>query len=116
MLRFTIDDPAAFARRLRALGQAAEKELRPALAELGAEAAHAAREMAPQRSGRLRESIQVEAVADAPAVDVAATAPYAAFVEFGTLRRPARPFLSPSLQFARRRLDVLARALIRAWA
>ncbi len=116
MLRFTLDGTAAFARRLRAVALAAEKELRPALAELGAEAAHAARELAPRRSGRLRDSIQVRAVTDSPAVDIAATAPHAAFVEFGTRRRPARPFLAPALQFARRRLDLLARALIRAWA
>ena len=116
MLRFILEDTAAFARRWRALALAAQNELRPALAELGAEVADAARALAPTRSGRLRASIQVEPAADAVQVDVIADAPYAAFVEFGTLRRPARPFLAPALQFARRRLDLLARALIRAWA
>ena len=111
MLRFIIDDPAAFARRLRALGLKAERELRPALAELGAYVAEAARKAAPQRSGRVRDSIEIQAADDAPAVDVVATAPYAAFVEFGTRRSPARPFLAPALQSARRRLGVLARAL-----
>jgi HK97 gp10 family phage protein len=114
MLRFTLND-SAFARRLRALGPKAVKELRPALAELGAEVAGAARALAPRRSGRLASSIEVEAATDAIQVDIAATARHAAFVEFGTLRSPARPFLAPALQAARRRLDLLARALNRAF-
>jgi HK97 gp10 family phage protein len=53
--------------------------------------------------GALAESIAVEDGEDGVRVVVGAS--YAAFVEFGTRRAPARPFLTPAL--AERRADIV---------
>ena len=71
--------------------------------------------MAPRRTGRLRDSIAVAGDALA-GFTVAARAPYARFVEFGTRRIPARPFLAPALFRLRRALvervgEILSRAM-----
>jgi HK97 gp10 family phage protein len=55
------------------------------------------------REGALAESIAVDDGEDG--VRVVVGVPYAAFVEFGTRRSPARPFLVPAL--AERRADIV---------
>ncbi|HXV74403.1 MAG TPA: HK97-gp10 family putative phage morphogenesis protein [Sphingomonadales bacterium] len=69
--------------------------------EAGAEAiAAGARARVPVETGRLRESIGITAanasLNGAISAAVNAAAPYARFVEFGTLQSPARPFLHPA--------------------
>jgi HK97 gp10 family phage protein len=78
---------------------------------LRAEAASAA----PRKTGRLRASIAVLREGFS-GLAVAARAPYARFVELGTRRVPARPFLWPALFRLRRALiarigEIVARAL-----
>jgi phage gpG-like protein len=55
------------------------------------------------RTGRLRGSITWRAGADgrSPYVDVGSAVVYAPFVELGTSRAPAYPFLRPALEAAR---------------
>lgn len=55
------------------------------------------------RTGRLRGSITWEPGADSqgPYVDVGSNVFYAPFVELGTSRAPAYPFLAPALEAAR---------------
>ena len=55
------------------------------------------------RTGRLRASITWRPGLDAvsPYVDVGSAVLYAPFVELGTSRMAARPFLRPALEFAR---------------
>lgn len=60
-----------------------------------ARAAEKARRRVPVRTGRLRGSIRSGASGDCGA-EVSASAPYAAFVEYGTRRKAARPYLMPS--------------------
>lgn len=50
---------------------------------------------APRRTGRLAASIRVTRRPDG--VDVRAGAPYAAFVEYGTRRMRAQPFMRPAV-------------------
>jgi HK97 gp10 family phage protein len=77
----------------------------PLMRKLANDVADDARQLAPQRTGRLRLSISVVEVTDRRAV-VAATAKhpepsksgsYAFYVEKGTSDTKARPFLRPAL-------------------
>ena len=63
------------------------------------EVAERAREMAPVDTGNLRASIRVERDGNNHAVvtDVS----YAPFLEFGTSRAPAQPFLGPAAESVR---------------
>lgn len=54
-----------------------------------------ARADAPVDTGRLRSSITSEM--DGDTAIVRATAPYAVYVELGTSRAPAQPYLKPAL-------------------
>lgn len=58
--------------------------------------AEEARSLAPVDTGRLRGSIDV--VRDGNNHVVVTDAPYAGFVEFGTSRQPAQPFLGPAAE------------------
>jgi len=55
---------------------------------------------APVRTGRLRDSHDTERKR-LLLHSIVATAPYAAFVEFGTVRMAAQPFLRPALATGR---------------
>ncbi|MFZ5610178.1 MAG: hypothetical protein ACOY99_11290 [Pseudomonadota bacterium] len=59
----------------------------------------AGRDPARPLPSTLAESIAV--IEDGAAVKVVAAAPHAGFVEFGTARQPARPFLGPAALAAR---------------
>lgn len=66
--------------------------------EKGAEQiAELARQLAPVDTGALRESIHVEP-AENGVVRVVASVPYAVYVEYGTARMAAQPFLTPATQ------------------
>lgn len=56
-----------------------------------------AQQLAPVDTGALRDSKRVERV-KAAHYRVRFTAPYAAFVEYGTIHSPAQPFLTPAAQ------------------
>ena len=55
-----------------------------------------ARDLVPFDTGRLHDSIAV--VDRGLATDIVADAPYAGFVEFGTVRMAPRPFLRPAMR------------------
>lgn len=59
-----------------------------------------ARDLVPVRTGRLRDSIEIERERRA-VYAVRAGAPYAGFVEFGTSRMDARPFMRPAVRDTR---------------
>lgn len=70
-----------------------------------------ARQLAPVDTGALRASIRV--TPDAPALRVevqagGASAPYAAYVEYGTSRSPAQPYLTPAARAINVRREVAA--------
>ncbi|GEM_PF-793134 len=72
-----------------------------------------ARRIVPVRTGRLRHSIRVGPDREAGRVGasvatIIADAPYAGFVEFGTVRMAPRPYLGPAIsKYARRYRDDL---------
>jgi HK97 gp10 family phage protein len=59
--------------------------------------AAAARQLAPVKTGELRDSIAVSE-SSLGAVRVVAGAPHAVYVELGTSRMSARPFLRPAVE------------------
>lgn len=57
-----------------------------------------ARGRAPVATGYLRSSIQAVSLTAGKSAEVQVGAPYAAFVEFGTYKMAARPFLTPAFE------------------
>lgn len=92
-------DDAAFRRGLQdALDRRAIKS-KEGLTRLGLRVQNAARELAPVDTGRLRSSIRMISGEDADGfyVEVGTNVEYAVFVEYGTTRAAAQPFLRPAL-------------------
>ena len=90
--------------RLQQLSVRAARALQGAVEDAGAETLSAARDIVPVRTGRLKASLYMQP--EETACRVAATAPYAVFVEWGTRYMSPRPFLLP----AAREADFFARA------
>lgn len=67
----------------------------------------------PVATGNLRSSIQTEAfVDDGVAIgEVGPTADYAPYVELGTSRQEAQPYMEPGFQAARSRFRIIERML-----
>lgn len=63
----------------------------------------AAKRLCPVDTGRLRSSIgkRLEQRPDGPTGVIGSNVEYAVYVEFGTSRSPAQPFLRPALDAAR---------------
>lgn len=83
----------------------ASKELE---ADMAARAAEAARELAPVRTGQLRESI-----ASNDSGEVTSTSPAAEAIEYGTSRTPARPFVTPAVEQVSTEVPGVARQIAR---
>jgi HK97 gp10 family phage protein len=71
---------------------------------VGAEIAAHARQIVPVRTGFLRDSIFHDIVESDLNLMVGATAPYASYVENGTWKMRARPFLRPSFDAAQQQI------------
>lgn len=78
-----------------------EARLEDALAALAVLVRDRARDLAPPGAQHLKDSITAQDNT------VVAEAPYAVFVELGTQRMPARPFLRPALLEMRSRITEL---------
>jgi HK97 gp10 family phage protein len=72
-----------------------QDQINAGLDEAGAEIVIYAQQICPYRTGRLRNSITYT-VADGQ-LTVMATAPYAKYVEFGTRRARAQPYIRPAI-------------------
>ncbi len=82
-------------RKTRAIAKSLEKvDVEVILGSLEDMATYA-REIVPVRTGRLRDSIEVSATAWG--WSLGASAPYASYVEFGTSRQAAQPYLAPAV-------------------
>lgn len=92
-------DATAFTAALQQ--QLAQLELRTedAVLRLAIDTQNRARELAPVQTGRLRASITHVPGRDGKGyyVDVGSNVEYAPFVEFGTSKQPAQPYLRPAL-------------------
>ena len=104
----------------RSYVQAIKQRIRQAQADRLAEAAQigadAVRDSAPVRTGKLRGNVTWESQREGgqlrATIGVRRDAFYSRFLEFGTVKMPARPFFRPALQRAK---DDMFRALERRW-
>lgn len=93
------------------LGQAGVKvaaTMRHEVADTARTVVSQARARAPVDTGTLRNSITSQVSGLSALVE--AGAPYASFVEYGTVRRPPHPFMVPAAQGADQRLTKAATA------
>ncbi|WP_048680509.1 HK97-gp10 family putative phage morphogenesis protein [Kocuria sp. HSID16901] len=97
----------AFAARVGRAPSQAESQVSAALTTSAAHIVTEAKTRAPVRTGFLRGSIAVVPIGRL-SVSVGATANYAAYVEQGTSRMAARPYMRPALE---KELPVLKSAL-----
>ena len=88
----------------RRVGYASEAIVR----EAGETCLRRAKQLAPVRTGRLRESIELSTMPNAAVVE--AKAPYAGFVEHGTKYARPRPYMAPAVREA---MEKMAEALER---
>ena len=66
--------------------------------QLGVVAVQYAQYLAPERTGKLRQGISYEYDAGNKRLSLVTTAPYSLFVEFGTSKMRARPYVRPALE------------------
>jgi len=88
------------------LGRISEKVKQAIKQEIGASALRiqaSAKRRCPVRTGALRNSITVDLYGEMSA-EIAPHMPYAIFVEFGTRKMRARPYMTPAAEEERPRL------------
>lgn len=83
--------------KLSNLSNAAMNNFSNKLYKVGLEVEAKAKQLAPVRTGRLRSSIHTTQK-NPKLVLVGSNVRYAPFVEFGTVKTPAQPYLRPALQ------------------
>jgi len=83
--------------KIPALIAAVEVNSRAAVKKKAEDIARDAKGRAPVQTGFLRSSIHAVSVAEGKSAEVQVDAPYAPFVEYGTYKMAARPFLSPAV-------------------
>lgn len=77
--------------------QAVDREIEDAAEEL----VYLAQELVPVRTGALKASIHADRI-DHLAMQVRADVEYAAYVEYGTSRMAAQPYITPAMEAIRR--------------
>ena len=85
-----------FKQAMQQLDSAMQKHVHELLAQWAENVKALAQQLAPVRTGYLRSSIYTKI--DGWVAEIGTEAAYALFVEFGTRRMQAQPFLYPSLQ------------------
>lgn len=87
-------------RDFKAAPQKLEQELKPAVVEQARIVRDVAAQEAPVRTGELKGGIRVKRSKRRKgiAATVVSTAPHSPFVEFGTSRQEAEPFLIPAIE------------------
>ena len=100
----------AMCARLYAMAQRWRGGMERAVSDAAGVAYEVARELVPVDTGRLRASIGAEAAG--LGATVRATAAYALFVEIGSGRGPAQPYLGPAFRRAAAELSAASREVI----
>lgn len=83
--------------RIPALIAAVEANSRSAPKRVADRIAASAKARAPVATGHLRASIHADSISAGKEAQIVVDAPYAGFVEFGTYKMSARPFLAPAI-------------------
>jgi HK97 gp10 family phage protein len=87
---------------LKKLSDLKNIDLTPALTEATRKVQRTAKDLAPVRSGRLRASISTKVDRKKQIGIVGTNVEYAPFLEFGTRKMKAQPFLNPALEINRK--------------
>jgi HK97 gp10 family phage protein len=86
------------------------------LGNLGEELVSFSRDIVPVRTGFLRDSIFSDIVENELSLTFGATASYAGYVEFGTRRMAAEPYLRPALDWSQDRIvNAILMGVTDAW-
>ncbi len=99
-------------RLLESLRRGSRPALQQALTEAAERVAADARQRAPVDTGALRHSIQVAPESGQLQLRVEATVDYAAYVEMGTARMAAQPYLRPAMLAEKPRLEAAVKRVI----
>lgn len=98
MARVRVSGMSRARRALLQLSQEGERTLRREVARSALAIQGTAKTLAPVDTGRLRNSIAVEFMDGGLSARIGTNVEYAPFVEFGTRRMGARPFLFPAFE------------------
>jgi len=109
-MEFQVEGAEELAQRMRQLDQAMYERVQRRLYDLGVKMRNLARQLAPVRTGRLRNSIfsRVEGWI----LNFGAKAPYAEFQEFGTRYIQPRHFLTQAVNQYEPKLELLLGAAV----
>jgi HK97 gp10 family phage protein len=94
-IRAHIDGTGDLAEALKLVKKVAPEALEAAISDAAQIIKDEAQRRCPEKTGRLKRSIDVQ-VFKKGSVAVTAGAPYAKFVEYGTSKMAARPFMRPA--------------------
>lgn len=94
------------ARQFKAAGLNLQSDFEKALYKEALEVQRSAKKKAPVDSGKLRASIAIrrEGQLNTPVFYVGTLVPYAIFVEYGTRKQAAQPYLRPALNERRQQI------------
>lgn len=110
--RIKVEGLAEMRRNLAKAGTKTREAAEKAVAEEVEDTKDDARRLAPERTGELRRKIKGDA--DGLTGEVKSTARHATFVEHGTYKDKAQPYMLPASALARRRLPKRAASIIKA--
>lgn len=115
MIRVRVLGQDRLARKLAAIEPALKAAMQREVKIAAVNIQNGARSRVPVDTGRLRNSITHEILADGLNASVGSNVEYAPFVEFGTRRMRAKPYLFPAFEEERPRyMERLKRALSKA--
>jgi|SRR5690606_5872219 len=89
------------------------QEVKDAVNQTGLAVTRKAKQRAPVDTGRLRASIQIQIYPNGLTADVGTNVEYAPYVEFGTSKMRAQPFLFPSWFEERPAFEARIRSILR---
>lgn len=93
----TIAGEKEVAKMLSAISKKTKEKIKKAIKRCGLKVEGDAKRICPVRTGLLRNSIHTSEVRKDYSVKVSTNVFYAPFVEFGTIRQNAQPFMRPAL-------------------
>jgi len=112
MIRVRVSGMARLSASLRRLRETQTVAMAAAVARGARDVRDAARRELPRRSGRLARAVTIETAADGLAATVGTDLDYGTYLELGTRRMAAQPWLLPAFRGVRARLHAnFARAV-----
>lgn len=109
-LKIAVDGIANTRAMIRRLAEAEEKAGKRLVKKAASGVQRRAMRTVPVDTGNLKRSILVDVADDGKSATVTATADYAAYVEYGTRKMSARPFMRPAAEEVAREMGVACSA------